>query len=81
VNQPANLWDYQDEAGKPGPKAGQVKPGAIAGISGSLGGRPAGPGASIPSGLPIPTFLQNEELLKAAGGMTPKDFNTWDFGL
>lgn len=62
----------------PGPRPGQVKPSAMAGISGSLGGRPAGPGASIPAGLPIPTFLQHEKLLQEAGRMPMQE---WDFGL
>lgn len=76
-----DLFNYQDQAAKPGPKEGQVKPGAIAGIHGQEGGRPGGMGTNLPAGLPMPSFMQNEELMKAASGLSPKTFSSWDFGL
>jgi len=68
-------FEYHDAAGKPGPKPGQVKPGAVAGAYGNLGGRPAGPG--VPAGMPIPPHMGMESLMRSLTQPHPQD---WDFG-
>lgn len=68
-------FEYQDAVSRPGPKPGQVKPGALAGAYGNIGGRPAGPG--VPAGMPIPAHLGAEALMRSLVQPKPSE---WDFG-